>query len=65
MRSMLLAVQELVEKANRQMSATRELLEQLQSRAGLPVASADAEEDPFQGFRAAAAGCQARMVLLH
>lgn len=47
------------------MSATRELLEQLQGRAGLPAASAEADEDPFQGFRAAVAGCPARMACLH
>lgn len=57
--------QVLLERANRQMSDTRELLEQLESRAGIPLASTDADMDPFEGFRAAMAGCQASMASLH
>ena len=47
------------------MSATRELLEQLESRAGISLASADSGKDPFEGFKAALAGCQASMAILH
>lgn len=61
----LTAKQELLERANSQMSATSELLEQLESRAGIPLASADAGKNPFECFRAAVAGSQASMPSLH
>lgn len=56
--------QELLERASCQMSATRELLEQLESKAGITPASAYTGGDPFEGFRAAMAGHQASMASL-
>ncbi|BDA51102.1 hypothetical protein COCOBI_17-3220 [Coccomyxa sp. Obi] len=63
--AVLTAKQELLERANRQMSATRELQEELESMAGIPLASSDTGEHPLEGFRAAVAGCQASMASLH
>ncbi|CAL8466208.1 g5744 [Coccomyxa elongata] len=60
----LTAKQELLERANCQLSATRELLEQLESKAGITFASAYAGGDPFEGFRDAMAGYQASMASL-